>query len=164
MANVSIRERILRQIVRDVEGIPGVGTVHRWRAEHDSSYQQRDVIVAPQLEEIVDGAIGNPGTVICTLPVTVAVVLFPDASDTDSTDEIRGRWQKLVYNALSANRTIVESASPNERLARDSLCAQAGEASLVDGAVNAAVVLTVEYEHPSSNPYQHGTLISLLTE
>ncbi|MCK4340288.1 MAG: hypothetical protein KAY37_01020 [Phycisphaerae bacterium] len=167
---ISIRERIIRQIVREAEELHntyitplGAIAVYRWDARGKTDYGNLDIVVAPGDEAVEPGSQGNGGTTVKRLPVAVALLLIPDEGADDDTLTFLQRWQPRLEKQYLSNDTLVE-CDTDVRLAVLVGISTIDGPDYAEGSVSAAVRLEVEYEHDYGNPYQYGTLIPALEE
>ena len=157
--STTIRERILEEATLIVEGVAGIGTVHRWKSTaRPTTYGHLDAIIKPGEETSDNAALGNPGPIRVTLPLTISVVLSPDETEAEDTDELISIWGGLLANAFLANRLFVESVG-SVRLAIDSMPVVLEEPEDVDGASAAAIRVDISYEHDGDNVTKLGTAI-----
>lgn len=159
LESLSIRERILRQLQADLGTIAGIGTIHRWDTRGVNALAPMDVVLIPEQETLDEESDGNPGVHRKVLPVVVAMMFTHDERSAVNTDHFANRWRARVWDKIMDNPTIVETAGP--RLAVDSVVENIPPVDFEDGANNAALRLTVTYEHDGNSPYVLGTAITL---
>ena len=102
VVQISVRERIAREIRRRMAGIPAVNNAHR-HDERRTDYEHQDVVVGCGQERVNRGE-SNISITQKTLPVVVSVELDLTQS-TENTDELVNGWlQKLIEPILEDER------------------------------------------------------------
>ncbi len=160
---IPIKERILRQLRTNAATITGIGTVRRWDTRAKTTPIHLDAIVAVSDETAEEGPQGTIGYTDKTLPVIVAVILFPNEASDDDSDWLRNRWQARLEQELMADPAIVEAVTL-ERLAIDTQITAIPGPDYAEGSLSAAVQVDVTYRHDRNSPYTLGTLITEQTE
>lgn len=162
---VSIQERIIRQVAREVAAISGIGTVRRgdgraiFASQHLDAVVWRDGANDPQ-----EQAFGNDGPISRTIRVGVAVTLFSIENAALTTGELVERWIAKVENRLLGNRTMVESVTPSKRLAEDSMPPVSDTFDDDEGRAAAVTIVDITFRHDGTSPYTFGAAIPLLEE
>lgn len=173
MANVSIKERILRQIRTTCASVTGADSAYRWdtgRWYTGSAWVEvlpRDSIqVTVESDDVTGETIGgNAAPVTKTMNVSITVKLIRDSDDTESYDTLTRRWERNIEAGLIANRRIVEAAT-SVRLAIDSRFVSLPPPSTDSGQAEVVPNLTyqIEYRHDRNNPSALTGAISAVTE
>ncbi len=154
---ISIRERIMQQLARELEEIDGVGTVRRWDARALTHAGHLDILLRAGDARAEEAELGTTGGTLKTLSVEVHVVIIPTETDTEATDIVVNRWLAKVETALMSNRTVTEDTGSGnaEVLARAGSLHPTMEmqADHEGGVTIATGLYEVEYEHDADSPY-----------
>lgn len=163
-AAVAIAERILRQVVREVESITSIDHVGRMTAHGrwwDGSAwienrENSDAMVVFQGEQEIEQALGD-NTAPCYLRMSVAIVVITGQAETSTTpvDSLIRNWNALVRQALMTNPFLTETVAPTQRLAIDSRIVSipdvvAGESPRE---FDAFTFMDIDYVHRRNNPF-----------
>ena len=161
--NIPIRERILRQVATNLEGVTGIGTVRRWDGKGTANVAPLDCFVVEEDESALEGPNGGIGYTDKHLPLLIAVVLFPDESSSEADSWTRNRWQARLEEKIVADPYITEAIT-EEKLAIDVSVVSVDGPDLAEGSISAAIRALVVYRHERTNPYRLGTLITVQAE
>jgi hypothetical protein len=168
---VSIKERIERVLIGIIAAIDGVGQVYRWDGrglrdpntglDRDAegnrlSLQAFDAMVVPDDETVDDGANGNIGSTIKTMPIEVHLKVTQDEEDTTSGSLVHNRWLLKLETAVMANPRMQEEGDGGEQLAIDTMVVATGQPPTETGQRESitALRIEVEYEHDRNDPAQ----------
>lgn len=171
MANVSIKERILRQIASDVAAITGVSVVvrfsarGRWYNTGTSAWIERlprdAAMVVCQSDEPQEEALNGP--VFRTMTVAVGIKCLPDNDDTTSDDVTVCRWEWQIEQALASNPTVNDGT--------DDLAVDVRVLSIPTVDVDAdvrefrpLVLFEIDYQHDLANVNTLNGRLTLVTE
>jgi hypothetical protein len=166
--DISIRERIERQVHRTVTAIDGIGTVRRWDARGATNPANLDAFVYSGEEAVADDAEGNLGLTVKYLTVNVAVLIMhdentpPTYTDTDreSTAFLVNRWLAKIEAAVLANPKVRETGGTTD-LAYRIAVRKIGEPGADNGVAEAVLEFGVEYSHVWDDPYSGNGIVKL---
>jgi len=148
---LTIRERILAQLAANLTTSLSTSAhaILRWDARGGTKPVHTDVIIVPQDDE-VQGESGGHTYAVTTRLMTVVLdaVLFPGAA-AGNTDTLKNAWQGALITGAMSDRTLTASST---RLALDVQANTMAAPELVDGAVEAAVIVAIEYQTYSADP------------
>lgn len=164
MAKISVRERLERQLVLNVEGVTGEAQVATPDGRGNMN-ANASVVAGLGGERASDDGVGSGGnvqqmTVDFVVEVTIAL---SDSSSTTTAEEIN-RWLADVREAVMTDRDVVETAS-GEALALDVRYMRMIDWERVDNQAEVVMVAVfeVDYRTYDQDPYT-GPGISLLEE
>lgn len=148
---LSIKERVERQVARQVETIADVAVVERWEAAGNSG-QHNAVIVVAGDERVVSGTTPAHDVQLCETPIQLHWIVA-EARGGENGSFTHNRRAAQLEAALFANEYLAEAVT-GERLAMD--MTKAGVfAPPVEPEQPAAVTIlevTVQYQHIRGDP------------
>lgn len=164
MAAVSIKERILRQVVRDLNaGVNDANEAYRWTGAGQTQYIHSDIIVAELDEAAEEGEMGSIGYTHKRLPILIQPVLFPSDQAPSDIETLRSRMNSDIEAALATNYMVIETTT-SVRLAIDTKIESISGIDLAEGLAGVGVLATVQYRHDRTSPTTLGSAITELTE
>lgn len=159
---ISIKERIVRQVVRIVEGVTSIGTVTRW-IPAVSNTADGDAVVKEGNERVDNAEDGNIGVTANWLSVRIYLFMLP--AETATNTSARGiAFQAALETAIMANPTITETVAPTQTLAVDTKITGRSTPEFEDGRVAAVVDCEIEYHTFRTDPTQNYYGATQLTE
>lgn len=162
--DVSIRERIARQIVRNLQTIRATNaTVHRWDTRRGGlDYDHLDLVVRCQDEQGEDTDQSSIGLLTKTMSVAIGINIHQPEDDTLTTDALVNKWVAKVQDLMMADPFIYEDDT-DERLAVDTYLRDVTAIDFDEGLVRPVCIFEVQYQQLRDDPYT-GPGITLLTE
>lgn len=158
---VPIKERIVRQVLAEVNAITDLATARRWDARGVDDDDHLDARVIENEESVDNDAEGNIGWTHKTLNLEVCVKLIPDESVSTATASLVNRWQAEVEKAVMADPYHTASSV---RLAQDTKVTGVAQAILDEGIVQATVRFAIQYAHDRNDPFVLTGVITRLEE
>lgn len=149
--DISIAERIERQVALTAAGIVGIGSVYRWDARGITQYASGDCVVTWTGDNASEDAQGSTGYSMFTMGLNVSVVVHPQESGSLATGSEVRRWVGRIHKTLMANPFQLEGTSTTE-LALDTRIIASGPMTFDDGRVQAAVQLEIDYRTNRDDP------------
>ena len=160
----SIRERIVKQFVRDLKDVPGIATddggdaiVHRYDIGGLTGRKHESGLVRTGNDTVLNGPSG-----VWTRQVTVyiGVILAPQHGAAMTTDELVNQWEGRLSEKFAGGFRVVE-AGTSEPLALSAELAGSGYGPVVDGQpeVFAYIQMKIVYRHARNSPYRRGGTI-----
>lgn len=171
---VSIKERIIRQAIRNLSGVTGIGTGYRWDVRGKwynlsgtaaENLGHLDYIVTDEEDELVDYWSGSFAR--RRLRWQANLKFLHSEASTASTDNQRNFWQTAIYiGALGtqAKRQMTETVAPTQKLAYDTKLVGFGEQTAEDGTVDMSASFETWYYHNDTDPGVFGTVVTQLEE
>lgn len=152
--NITIKERIERQIVSQIEAVTGIGDVERWEALGNKRDSLTCYVIGLDEQPTDDGVGGDSDIVSVDFDVRIALLVAMKDSDTDSASLIHNRWLGKLEAAIGTNDTFTESDT-SEVLANWVMKAGTSNPPVDDGQPEFYVILDliVTYDHYRLNPY-----------
>lgn len=171
-SNISIKERILRQVRTTCAAVTGVAAAYRWdtgRWWNGSAWVEtmprNSIMVAVESDDVVGEGLGTTGPTMKQMNLSVGIKLVRDSDDTTVYDSLVRRWENDIEKALLADPFIAETAT-GVRLAADSRVttlpgpqSDSGQPEVVP-----SVILQIDYRHNRTDPSVLGTTITAVTE
>lgn len=152
---ISVKERIERQLVAELEKMDDVGLVQRWSALGvlDNQYS---VVLYPFSENGEEGSAGVNGHTAITAQYVVSVLVAQANEDSAEASAIEwNRWLARVIKVLMANPFLIEDAT-GEQLAHDTRYIGADIPDVDDdqpGTFELRVLIEVQYDIQRNDPY-----------
>lgn len=173
MADLSIRERIIRQAGRNIEAVSGLGTCYRWDSRgfyYDldgnkaESLANLDFIVGELEEVIVDHWSAN--VVRRKLTWSAAPQFVHGEDSTKSTHNQRNLWQSEVYKGIMATQALRQMTEDDTSvpLAYETEFMSWGPTDVDGGLSDISATFETYYYHDFDNPGTYLSAIALLTE
>lgn len=170
--NVSVKERILRQLRTTCAAVTGVAAAYRWdvgRWWNGSAWVEtlprNSVSLTVESDDVVDEAMGTNGPIMKRMSVSVGIKLMRDGDDSTSYDTLVRRWENDLEAALMANPFVIETAT-SVRLATDSQVTSLPGPATDTGQTEVVptLLIQVDYRHDRNSPKALGSAIAAVTE
>lgn len=153
--NLSVKERIERQVLANVGGISGIGTVERWSALGDQTRADLSAVIYAEDESSDDAGQGGDSAVTQNAMLLAVEICHAADADDDNSSLVHNRWLAKLEQKLMADPGLVETGT-SEQLALDVRKTGSSAPPGMDNAPEFYTVLIVEIIYLSyrDDPYQ----------